>query len=388
MNTAAPADETTEPRPLAASHISIEARVSDIVRIGIIAAFTYWSVQLIAPFALIIIWAAIMTVALYPLFNLLTKLLGGRQFWAAFTLVAACLLVIISPLALAAANFVDTLQNFFAGSAGFNIPRAPERLNEIPIVGAKLYAAWNEAATNVAAVIVSFKQPLREAGGVILAKALSIGGGILSFIVSVILCGVFLTMAPRLAAGIQIVASRIAGDRGVGFAKLAGTTVRNVSRGVIGVALLQAILCGLIFMAFGVPARGALTYGVFILCLIQIGPGLILLPLLVWIWFSWPFNMSALFTAITVPVMLVDNILKPVLIYRGLSTPMPVILVGVIGGTITHGLVGLFIGPIVLGVFYDLLAAWAWPPSTPTTQPPTPVENPPEASGSGKIPEI
>lgn len=123
MNTAAPADETTEPRPLAASHISIEARVSDIVRIGIIAAFTYWSVQLIAPFALIIIWAAIMTVALYPLFNLLTKLLGGRQFWAAFTLVAACLLVIISPLALAAANFVDTLQSFFADSAGFNIPR-------------------------------------------------------------------------------------------------------------------------------------------------------------------------------------------------------------------------------------------------------------------------
>lgn len=386
MNTAAPADEATEPRPLAASHISIEARVSDIVRIGIIAAFTYWSAQLIAPFALIIIWAAIMTVALYPLFNLLTKLLGGRQFWAAFTLVAACLLVIISPLALAAANFVDTLQNFFADTAGFNIPRAPERLNEVPIVGAKLYAAWNEAATNVAAVIVSFKQPLREAGGVILANVLSIGGGILSFIVSVILCGVFLTMAPRLASGIQIVANRIAGDRGVGFAKLAGTTVRNVSRGVIGVALLQAILCGLIFMAFGVPARGALTYGVFILCLIQIGPGLILLPLLVWIWFSWPFNVSALFTAITVPVMLVDNILKPILISRGLSNPMPVILVGVIGGTITHGLVGLFIGPIVLGVFYDLLAAWAWSP--PVEQPPVSAENSTEGNQPGKMPEV
>lgn len=385
MNTAAPADKQ-EPHPVAASHISIEARVSDIVRIGIIAAFTYWSAQLIAPFALIIIWAAIMTVALYPLFDLLTKLLGGRQFLAAFTLVAACLLVIISPLALAAVNFVDTLQTLFTDAVGFSIPKAPERLNEVPIVGAKLYSAWNEAATNVAAAIVSFQQPLREAGGLILGRVLSIGGGILSFIISVILCGVFLTMAPRLASGIQIVANRIAGERGVRFAKLAGTTVRNVSRGVIGVALLQAILCGLIFMAFGVPARGALTYGVFILCLIQIGPALILLPLLVWIWFSWPFNVAALFTAIIVPVMLVDNILKPILISRGLSTPMPVILVGVIGGTITHGLVGLFIGPIVLGVFYDLIVAWAWPQPSVSQSSPS-FENSPEEIGSGKLPE-
>lgn len=385
MNTAAPADKQ-EPHPVAASHISIEARVSDIVRIGVIAAFTYWSAQLIAPFALIIIWAAIMTVALYPLFNLLTKLLGGRQFLSAFTLVAACLIVIISPLALAAVNFVDTLQTLFTDAVGFSIPKAPERLNEVPIVGAKLYSAWNEAATNVAAAIVSFQQPLREAGELILGRVLSIGGGILSFIISVILCGVFLTMAPRLASGIQIVANRIAGERGVRFAKLAGTTVRNVSRGVIGVALLQAILCGLIFMAFGVPARGALTYGVFILCLIQIGPALILLPLLVWIWFSWPFNVAALFTAIIVPVMLVDNILKPILISRGLSTPMPVILVGVIGGTITHGLVGLFIGPIVLGVFYDLIVAWAWPQPSVSQSSPS-FENSPEEISSGKLPE-
>jgi len=385
MNTATPADKQ-EPRPLAASHISIEARVSDLVRIGIIAAFTYWSAQLVAPFALIIIWAAIMTVALHPLFDFLTRLLGGRKLLAAFTLVATCLLVIISPLALAAANFVDTLQKVFADNVGVSLPEAPERLNEIPIVGATLYSAWNEATTNVAAAIMSFKQPLREAGGIIFNKVLSIGGGILSFIVSIILCGVFLTMAPRLASGIQIVANRVAGDRGVGFAKLAGTTVRNVSRGVIGVALLQAILCGLIFMAFGVPARGALTYGVFILCLIQIGPGLILLPLLVWIWISWPLDVSALFTAITVPVMLVDNILKPILISRGLSTPMPVILVGVIGGTISHGLVGLFIGPIVLGVFYELLVAWAWP-QPPIAQSSTSFGNPPEEIGRGKLPD-
>ncbi len=360
MTSAPPSDEKRQEDRAVSSHISIEARVSDLLRIGFIAVFAYWSAQLIAPFALIVIWAAILTVALYPVFDFLSRLLGGRPLLAAILLVAACLVVIVSPLALAASDLVRTAQSVFADAAGFSVPKAPERLNDLPLIGARLYSAWNEAAGNLAAAIVSFQAPLREAGGLILAKVLSIGGGILSFIASVLLCGFFLTTAPRLSAGIRGLAARIAGDRGVGFARLAGITIKNVSRGVIGVALLQTLLCGLVFVAFGVPARGAFTYGVFVLCLIQIGPGLILLPLIVWSWFSWPFETALLFTAVTVPVMLVDNILKPILISRGLSTPMPVILVGVIGGTITHGLVGLFIGPIVLGVFYDLLAAWAW----------------------------
>ncbi|MDS7594312.1 AI-2E family transporter [Agrobacterium tumefaciens] len=322
-----------------------DARISDFIRLGIIVAFAYWAFQLVAPFALIMVWATIMTVALYPLQNGLARLLGGRKWLAAIIIVSIFLFVIITPLAIAAVNFVDTLQGVFADAGILAVPKAPEQLIGVPVIGASLYAAWNEAASNLTAALISFKEPLREAGTFILTKALSIGGGILSFVASALLCGVLLTVAPRLSLTVQTVASRIAGDRGVGYARLAGITVRNVSRGVIGVALLQAILCGFIFVAFDVPARGALIYGIFILCLIQIGPGLILLPLLIWTWFSWPFNFAALFSVLIVPVMLVDNILKPVLISRGLTTPMPVILIGVIGGTLTYGLVGPFYRP-------------------------------------------
>jgi predicted PurR-regulated permease PerM len=187
---------------------------------------------------------------------------------------------------------------------------------------------------------------------------------VLSFVASVILSGIFLTMSPRLAATIQVLAGRIGGERGVGFARLAGSTVRNVSRGVIGVALLQTLLCGLCFAFFDIPARGALTFAVFMLCLMQLGPGLVLIPAIIWAWFSWPASMAFAFTVVAIPITVVDNVLKPILMSRGLSTPMPVILIGVIGGTLSHGLLGLFLGPIVLSVFYELLRAWAWPSET------------------------
>lgn len=349
------------------TQISIEARVNDLVRLGIIAVFAYWSGQLIAPFALIIVWASILTVALYPIFDFLKRLLGGRPVLAAIILIASCLFVIIGPLALVASNFVDALHSALDGASGFTIPQAPQWLREWPIVGEQLHAAWNKTAGNLAAAIVTFEAPLRDVGVMIIAKLAAIGGGVLNFIASIILCGILLPLAPRLTNGVRMLASRIAGDRGIGFANLASTTVRNVSRGVIGVAFFQTLLCGIVFIAFDFPAQGALTFGVFILCIMQIGPGLILVPAIIWTWFSWPIGTAIPFTIVAVPVMLVDNILKPILMSRGLSTPMPVILVGVIGGTISYGLVGLFLGPIVLSVFYDLLLAWVWPspPSAP-----------------------
>ncbi|MBB3316798.1 MULTISPECIES: AI-2E family transporter [unclassified Rhizobium] len=349
------------------AQISVEARVSDLVRIGIIGLFAYWSLQLIAPFALIVIWSAILAVALFPLFNGLSKLLGDRPVLSATVIVIACLVLIIAPLALVAVNFADATQDLVAQlkSDNFTLPAAPEAIRGWPVVGERLYAGWNQVAGNLAEAIMKFQAPLREVMGVILAKLASIGGGVLSFVASIILSGIFLTMSPRLASTIQVLAGRIGGERGVGFARLAGSTVRNVSRGVIGVALLQTLLCGLCFAFFDIPARGALTFLVFMLCLMQLGPGLVLIPAIVWAWFSWPTSIAFAFTVVAIPITVVDNVLKPILMSRGLSTPMPVILIGVIGGTLSHGLLGLFLGPIVLSVFYELLRAWAWPSEAP-----------------------
>ncbi|MBD9452281.1 MULTISPECIES: AI-2E family transporter [unclassified Rhizobium] len=348
------------------AQISVEARVSDLVRIGIIGLFAYWSLQLIAPFALIVIWSAILAVALFPMFTGLSRLLGDRPKLSATIIVIACLVLIIAPLALVAVNFADAILALVAQlkSDNFTLPAAPEAIRGWPVVGERLYAGWNQVAGNLAAAIMKFQAPLREVMGVIIAKFAAIGGGVLSFVASVILSGIFLTMSPRLAATIQVLAGRIGGERGVGFARLAGSTVRNVSRGVIGVALLQTLLCGLCFAFFDIPARGALTFAVFMLCLMQLGPGLVLIPAIIWAWFSWPASMAFAFTVVAIPITVVDNVLKPILMSRGLSTPMPVILIGVIGGTLSHGLLGLFLGPIVLSVFYELLRAWAWPSET------------------------
>ncbi|MGR9439086.1 AI-2E family transporter (plasmid) [Rhizobium leguminosarum] len=347
--------------------ISIEAKVSDLVRLGIIGLFAYWTLLLIAPFALIVAWSAILAVALFPMFEALSRLIGNRPVIAATVIVVACLVLIIVPLALVAVNVTDAIQPLLAKlrAENFALPAAPATIREWPIVGERIYDAWNQLATNLASTIVKLQTPILEVMGVIVAKLASLSGGVLSFVASIILSGILLTMSPRLAVAIQVLASRIAGDKGVGFARLAGMTVRNVSRGVIGVAFLQALLCGLCFALFGIPARGALTLLVFVLCVMQLGPALVLVPAIIWAWFSWPTSTALIFTIVAVPIMVVDNVLKPILMARGLSTPMPVILIGVIGGTLSYGLLGLFLGPIVLSVFYELLRAWAWPSEAP-----------------------
>ncbi|MBB3351085.1 putative PurR-regulated permease PerM [Rhizobium sp. BK049] len=254
------ADTTTQ--GTGAGQISIEARVSDLVRLGIIGLFAYWTMTLIAPFALILIWAAILAVALFPMFATLSRLIGNRPVIAAIVIVAGCLVLIIAPLALVAVNFADTAEALIGKlrTGEFTLPAAPDAIRDWPVVGERLHDIWNRLAGDLASTIIKFQAPIREVMGAVVTKLASIGGGVLSFVVSIMLSGLFLTQSTGLAAAIQILASRVAGDKGVGFARLSGTTVRNVSRGVIGVAFLQTLLCGLCFAVFDVPARGALTF--------------------------------------------------------------------------------------------------------------------------------
>jgi predicted PurR-regulated permease PerM len=147
---------------------------------------------------------------------------------------------------------------------------------------------------------------------------------------------------------------------------MAGATIRSVSQGVIGLAFLEALVAGIALMAMGVPGAGLVAFGILLLSLVQIGPLPALLPLVVWAWMAQSPTLASLVTAAAVVILLMDNLLKPLLIRRGLKTPMLVLLAGVIGGTIGHGMVGLFLGPVVLAVFYELVVAWVRFPSRPT----------------------
>jgi predicted PurR-regulated permease PerM len=164
--------------------------------------------------------------------------------------------------------------------------------------------------------------------------------------------------ADRLSRTARRVAERAAGPRGQHFLDIAGSTIRNVSQGVIGIALLQSALLGVGMLVAGVPFAGAITFGCLVLAIVQVGPNPIMIPVLIWAWTAMPARVAAIYTVYTAPILLMDNVLRPFVMARGLQTPMVVILAGVICGTIAGGLIGLFVGPVVLAVAYDLVIAW------------------------------
>jgi predicted PurR-regulated permease PerM len=180
----------------------------------------------------------------------------------------------------------------------------------------------------------------------------------IKFFAAIIVAGFLFAPAPKLVEAINRFSRRLAPERGEEFVALAGATIRAVSRGVIGISMLQALLAGLGLMVAGVPGVSLITSAVLILGIIQIGPSVVLFPLVIWSWFAMDTVAALLFTIYIVPVNLLDNILKPMVMGRGLQTPMLVILVGVIGGTLAYGITGLFLGPIILAVIWELLATW------------------------------
>jgi predicted PurR-regulated permease PerM len=340
---------------------SFDARFTDLViRLTLIGIFAYFSLTLLAPFAIMVIWAVILTVALYPAFEALRRLLGGRGGLAATLITLLGLLIIVAPLGAVTVNLAETTVELVADfeNQTVTVPRPPESVREWPVIGEKVHSAWSLASVNLEAAVKRFGPPLLTAAGAIVAKIAGIGFGMLGFAVSVLIAGFLFVPGPGLAEGIKTFGRRIAAERGAHFVDLAGATIRNISRGVIGVALLQALLTGLFLSLFGVPGAGVIAFLVLIFCIVQVGPVPVVLPVIIWAWSTKDTGPALLLTLLLIVIPVIDNVLKPILMARGLSTPMLVILLGVIGGTVTYGLIGLFLGPILLGIFYELLMAW------------------------------
>jgi predicted PurR-regulated permease PerM len=185
-----------------------------------------------------------------------------------------------------------------------------------------------------------------------------VGIEILKFLAAVIVTGFLFISGPRLASSVRTFLDHIVPERSGEFVALAGATIRSVSRGIIGIALLQSLLAGIGFVVAGIPGAGFFAFLVLLLGVAQIGSAILLFPMIAWYWLTRESSAALLFTLYIVPVGFVDNVLKPFVMGHGSQTPMAVIFIGVIGGTLAHGLIGLFIGPIVLAVGWELLAAW------------------------------
>ena len=340
---------------------TFDARITDLViRLTIVGFFAYLSLTLLAPFAIMVIWAVILAVALYPAFLGLRRVLGGRGGLAAAIVTVLGLLVVVVPLGAVTVNVAETTVALVADfeNQSVVVPRPPESVREWPVIGEKVHAAWTLASVNLEAAVKRFGPPLLTAAGSVVGKIAGVGFGMLGFAVSVLIAGFLFVPGPRLGEQVKVFARRIAAERGERFVDLAAATIRNISRGVIGVAMLQALLAGLILTLFDVPGAGVAAFLVLMFCIVQVGPLPVVLPVIIWAWATKDTGPALLLTLLLIPIPVIDNVLKPILMARGLSTPMLVILLGVIGGTVVYGLIGLFLGPILLGIFYELLMAW------------------------------
>jgi predicted PurR-regulated permease PerM len=329
------------------------------IRIVCLGFLGYWSLILIRPFLTIIVWSIIIAVALYPIFDWLSAKLYGHRALAAVAITILSLLVMLGPATWLALSLAETVRILLArlGDGTLTFPPPSEAVKAWPLIGEKIYESWLLASTNLRALVIEAAPHLKPLGSTLLNAAGSMGINLLKFIIAVVISGFLLIPGASLIHSIQNVLSRVAAARGEEFVDLAGATIRNVSRGIIGIAILQALLAGIGLLFAGVPAAGLFSFLVLVLGIFQIGPSVILLPLIIWSWFAMDTTMAVLFTLYMVPVNLLDNILRP-LVAKGLSTPMPVILIGVLGGTLVHGMIGLFVGPIVLSIAWQLLVAW------------------------------
>jgi predicted PurR-regulated permease PerM len=334
--------------------------IETAIRLAVLALLLYWSFILVQPFISIFIWSAVLAVALFPIFEWISLRLGGRRRLAAVVTTALSLLFIIGPATWLAMGLVDSVRMISdrLDPSVLAIPSPPASVKDWPLIGEPIYQFWDLASTNLSAAFATIIPQLKPLGGRLLRIGADTGLGIVKFLIAVIVAGFLFSPAPALVAAVKRFSRRLNPERGEELVGQAAATIRAVSRGVIGISVLQALLAGIGLMAAGIPQASLITFAVLIFGIIQIGPTIVIVPVIIWSWMTMETTSALLFTIYMVPVNLLDNLLRPLVMGRGLKTPILVILIGVIGGTLAYGITGLFLGPIVLAVIWELMVAW------------------------------
>ena len=330
------------------------------IRLGVLGLLLFLSFTLIRPFITIAIWSVVLTVALYPVYDRMVGWLGGRRRLAAILLTILNLLIVIGPATWLTLGLIDSIRNLsdHLDLSALMLPPPPDTVKTWPIIGSSIYQFWDLASTNFQAALAKTAPLLKPFGSTLLGFAEGAGIGVIKFFIAIVLAGFLFSPAPLLVDAISLFSRRLASGRGEKFVQLAGATIRAVSRGVVGVSALQAFLAGMGLVTAGIPGASLITSAVLILGIIQIGPSVVLIPVVIWSWIAMDPTTAVPITIYLIPVSLLDNVLRPLVMARGLDTPMLIILIGVLGGTVSYGITGLFLGPIVLAVIWELVVAW------------------------------
>ena len=333
-----------------------------MIRVGLIAFLVVMSFRIFSPFMGLMMWALILAVTLYPLQQRFAKKLGGREGRAATLLVLALILLIGVPTAILGGSFADFVHQthtaFENNTITINPP--PASVAEWPVVGNKIHETWTMAANDLPALLQKMQPQLGNFSKAVLGFVASAAGGIFMFIFALIISGVMMAYGQSGSEAMAKIIRRLAGpEKGNQLHKLSTATIRSVSMGVIGVAFIQALLVGVGFVLADIPAAGLLAIVVLVLGIAQLPATLITLPVIAYIWWSGDSTMSnVFFTVYLIVAGLADNVLKPLFLGRGVDAPMPVILLGALGGMVTGGMIGLFIGAVLLALAYVIFMEW------------------------------
>lgn len=336
--------------------------VRNMLAVLFIVAIIAVSAWLLAPFLPALVWATLLVVATWPLMLAVQRRLWGKRSLAVITMTLALLLVVLAPLGLAVSTIVvnaDDLGARFSTITQSSVPAPPAWAEQVPIVGTRLAAKWRElAALSPDELRERFTPQAQEAGHWVLAKAGTLAMFLVHLLLTAIISALFYFNGEKVVAGVRAFARRLAGLHGERSVALAGQSIKAVALGVVVTACVQAALGGIGVIVAGVPLASLLTALMFILAVAQIGAAPVLLVALVWLYWQGDTVTTVLFFVWALFVATIDNVIRPVLIKRGADLPLVLIFAGVIGGLIGFGIVGLFVGPVVLAIAYTLLGVW------------------------------
>jgi predicted PurR-regulated permease PerM len=323
----------------------------------IVAAFL-----VVRPFLAAIVWATTLVIATWPLMLSLQTVVGGRRWLAVTVMTIGLLLVVLLPLSLAIAAIVarsDDIANFVADVPNLRVPRPPSWLTDVPVVGSTAVARWERWAD---AGLADLLQLVRPYVGTItrwfVGAAGSLGGLFVHLLLTIAIAAILYATGEQAAAWCRRFGRRLAAQQGEAAVVLAGQAIRSVALGVVVTAVAQTLVASLGLFLVGVPQAGLLSAIILLLCIAQLGPGLVMIPAVIWLFVVGATGAGILLTVFTVAAIVLDNFLRPLLIRRGADLPLLLILAGVIGGMLSFGLLGLFLGPVILAIAYTLLQHW------------------------------
>ena len=335
--------------------------IETAIRLGLLLLLGIWCFRIIYPFIEVVMWGVIIAVAIYPLFLKLKSVLGDRNKTAAVVYTFVALAFLITPAMMIADSLIVTSQALAERyeEGQLTVPPPDPAVKEWPLVGERIFGIWSQASTNLQGTMEKYEPQLKEAGEKMITIAAGVGGGVLEFAVAIIISGILLAHASgAYNVTVKIFARLTDPKQGVAFTHLSRDTIRSIAQGVLGIAVIQALLSAVGMYIMDVPAWGLWTLFILVLAIAQLPPVLVLGFVIAYVWSAADTMPALIFTVYALIVSGSDSFLKPMLLGRGLETPMLVILIGAIGGMIMSGIIGLFIGAVILALGYELFMAW------------------------------